>query len=129
MFIIDNIIAIGGLVTALTIIGGAVVWLRRVLKGFKNKAEQAFDAINGRDEVLHPETGEVLLESAPGIVQRVAVMEQTQHAIGESIKAIAETNSRLVGLEEQVQQGFEDIKSDKEEAHTALWQAISELKG
>lgn len=126
---LELIIKIGGVITALGIIWGFLGPGRRAYKRFKERAEQAFDAINGRDEVLHPETGEVLLESAPGIVQRVAVMEQTQHAIGESLKAIAETNDRLVALEDQMLQGFSDMRSDKEEAHAALWQAISELKG
>jgi hypothetical protein len=67
----------------------------RKAQAFANKANQVSDVLLGRPAILHPETGEVLVDETPGIGTRMAHIERWQSEAVPILKTLAETQSQL----------------------------------
>ena len=75
----------------------AVGWRRgrRVFREGRKDARAFKDAILGREEILHPDTGAVLAPAVPGIGARMATIET-------AVVEMANTHLRVDRLEERV---------------------------
>lgn len=89
------ILSAGAVVTALTAI--AIAWRKasRVAREGRKDVRAFKDAILGRDEIVHPETGKVLAPAVPGIGARMATIET-------AVVEMANTHLRVDRLEERV---------------------------
>lgn len=102
---------------AVTAIGGALALLyagwrrvrRFVLEGRKD-ARAFKDAILGRDEIIHPETGVILAPAVPGIGARMATIET-------AVVEMASTHARVDRLEVRVA-NLEEKELERAQART-----------
>lgn len=68
--------------------------LRRAGRFFR-KVNSAMDTMNGRPAILHPDTGEVLVDETPGLGLRLATMEEAIVALSQTNKAVLDLNVRV----------------------------------
>lgn len=123
----ELILSIAAAITALGIIFAFGKSMVKKTRAFKEKADSALDAINGRPEIVNPETGKVLLEAAPSIMHRVALIEEVQLQMAQSMNTIAETNDRIIQVEQSVMEAIDGFNEEKERGHAEIWEAISKL--
>ena len=83
-----------GVVTAVTVILGALVVvirrIRPVWKSLRRDFIAGRDALVGREEIVHPETGRVVVPAVPGIGTRMANVEEAIVAIARHQADIAD---------------------------------------
>lgn len=84
------------------------------------KVNEAFDTLLGRDEIRHPDTGEVLVPATPGLGRRLADMDS-------SIAQLADNDDRITRLETKFDTHVEHSRKLEElraEEATEMWKAI-----
>lgn len=89
------IVAVVGAVTTLAVV--LVKGSRRAANVFE-KVNQVSEVLLGREAIVHPETGEILAPSSPGIGTRMAMMEQWQAEAGAILLRLADTNAHIAHL-------------------------------
>lgn len=93
---------------AVAVLGGiGTLWLiarsvAKRIRGAWGKFDAAVDALVGRAEIKHPDTGEVLAEATPSLGVRLAKMDQNMEAMQLAIVHLAESNANIARLHERV---------------------------
>lgn len=122
-------------VTAGLIAAGAVGrWMVRRVRRFAAKLESAREALVGREEIRHPDTGAVLVPATPSLGQRLVGIETGQRLIEENLTSLSNTRTEMGDLTRKVgeltdQLGTHITESNELElARTkerdAMWHAI-----
>lgn len=117
------LLAVGG---AVLLLAGPVRWVVQKTRRGSSKVGAAFDALLGRPEIRHPDTGQVLAEATPGLGARLAHMEQ-------AIIDLADTRREIVRLTERFDQHLLEAASRSVSQQTlaeeqkAMWQAIEAI--
>lgn len=88
-------IAIGAIATALAALYAGWRKAKTVIREGRKDARAFKDAILGREEILHPDTGVILAPAVPGIGARMATIET-------AVVEMANTHLRVDRLEERV---------------------------
>lgn len=91
--------------------GGGVLWRRGA--GVYRRTEAMGDVLLGREAILHPETGEVVVEATPGLGVRLATMETAIAAVADSRIEMAALTIEVRELAHKV-----DVAADD---RAALW--------
>src|SRR5690606_11809705 len=86
---------ITAILRALATLSGAVVWAFRRSRAFTAKVDGGLDSLVGRPDMVHPDTGEVLVPATPGLGPRLATIEAT-------LVELAETHALLTALTARV---------------------------
>lgn len=87
-------VVVGGLVAA----GLVGRWLIRRGRRFAAKWDNAREALVGRDEIVHPDTGAVLVPATPGLGSRLAMIEDGQRLIEENLIVLSQTRAEMTDL-------------------------------
>lgn len=74
------------------------------------KVNDVSDVLLGREEIRHPETGEVLAPAAPGIGARMATMERWAEETGHVLNKLADTQAELRRTNTRVDRLSDDLR-------------------
>lgn len=111
------IVAVSAGLTTL-VVGGR--WIRKRFQRFSHKWDSAREALVGREEIRHPDTGAVLVKATPGLGQRLAHIE-------ENLTVLSDTRSEMQALTARV-----DSIASSLEQHTMesaeVWQARAQAE-
>lgn len=94
------------------------------------KVGAATDALLGRDAVLHPDTGAVLVPATPGLGVRLAGIEETQSDLTSAVATMAKTVADVAALQQQVTDLTGTVHAHMtyaEEHDRKVWDSIREL--
>lgn len=123
-------VTVGGIVAAALVLR----WLAKRVRRSWVKWDNAREALVGREAILHPDTGRVLVEATPGLGQRLSSIEEGQRLIGQTLSTLGETQAETAELNRRVgeltdQLGNHITESNKLEMERtkereAMWDAI-----
>lgn len=98
----ELITAIVGVLAILGALVAFVRWVRPKWREMKHDARAGRDALLGREAVYDSITGKEITPALPGIGQRVASLEETSAATAVALTRLADTHTRIDGLEHRV---------------------------
>lgn len=106
-----------------------IIWLRLrstgvKLRRFWSKIDSAMDTLNGRGEILHPDTGSVLVEATPGLGVRLAHIEFAIVSLSETHAALKNLTVRVDSIDTRLTDHLTDTDTAREEA-SEMWRAIA----
>lgn len=101
---------------ALAALGIIFALTRKVARKWKATASRtnlAFETLLGRDEVLHPETGVVVVEATPPLGMRFARMEEAIVKMSETTAAVSGLSVRVECLGDALTQHITDCDESR----------------
>lgn len=110
-----------------------ILWLifkkvRAKTRVVASKFNSATETILGREEILHPDTGHVIVPATPSLGQRIGGLEQTIVTLVETQTQVADLHQKVdtmsMAFHNHVNQSDESQKLRLEE-QTAMWNAIN----
>jgi len=102
----EALLSAAAVATALGVLVALGLRVERRLRAWACKGEAVAEILLGRDEIRHPETGQVLVPATPGLGLRISTIETTLQTLAEH------------------QAGMETLTTD----NARIWQAISQLR-
>ncbi|MEV6287393.1 hypothetical protein [Kribbella sp. NPDC051770] len=117
---------LGGL-TALGVVGR---WVVKRVRRFSRKVNDAADTLLGRDEIRHPDTGDVLVQATPGLGRRLASIEGALTSLSDTRSEMQALTARVDGLAASVDQHLADsaeVWSARAHAETKMWETINTI--
>ncbi len=111
-------------VTTLIIV---VRFLVRWFKKFFAKLNAATDALIGREAIIHPDTGAILVEATPSLGKRLNQMEGSIREMTEARTEIAALTSRVDSVTDKFEQHMIDVAARvnvRFEEYEDMWKAI-----
>lgn len=127
----ESILTIAAFVTAFA--AAAVVlyktmrWLGRKVVATYQKGDQAFDVLVGRPEILHPETGQVLVPATPGLGMRLATMEHAIVSLSHVHRDVTELTERVEEVAETLDTHITESAENNRlrmQEQKAMWDAV-----
>lgn len=91
-----------GVFAALGVLAVIYRWARKRTRLFRDRWSRAYDTIVGREAILHPDTGVVLVPATPGLGSRMATMETALANLSDTKSAMEELTSRVDGIEQRL---------------------------
>jgi hypothetical protein len=122
-FVKDNAALIVSVAAAIGVLAAGVRWTEKRLSRFSERWEASTDALLGREEIRHPDTGTVLVPATPGLGKRLADIEQT-------LTQLATTDDRITRLEVWKDEHLLDVmrrESERHEEAKAMWSALEAI--
>lgn len=101
-FIKDSALWLTAVAAALGVLTGAVAWWWKRGRRIAGKIDGALDALVGRPDILHPDTGEVLAPATPGLGVRLATIETALVGLAETHLAMGTLSARVESVEGRV---------------------------
>lgn len=118
------IVGVLGGFTALGVVGR---WLVRRARRFSRKVNDAADTLLGRDEIRHPDTGDVLVAATPGLGRRLASIETALTTLSDTRSEMKALTSRVDSLATSFEQHSADsaqVWQARAEEATEMWRTI-----
>lgn len=116
-------VTVGGLIAA----GLVARWVVKRVRAFASKWDNAREVLVGREEIRHPDTGRVLVPATPGLGKRIATMEDTLVALGNTRSEMQDLTTKVGELTTAFEQHINE-STVSEQARTkereAMWHAI-----
>lgn len=113
----------GGLVV-LGVIGR---WIVKRMRRWGGKLEQVREVLVGREEIRHPDSGRVLVDATPGIGMRLATIEETLVALGNTDRRLQDVGLQVGTLTDQLSQHIteaNELELARTHERDEMWQAI-----
>jgi uncharacterized protein YoxC len=116
-----------GVSAGLVILYGLLVKVRKKVRKGMAKINQAIDTLLGREAVLHPETGDVLVEATPNLGSRFARMEDAIVKMADTTTAVTALTKRVDDIAVTVSTHIRTSETEaitRHEEQKAMWDAI-----
>lgn len=105
-------------------------WARKRLQRFSHKWDSAREALVGREEIRHPDTGAVLVKATPGLGQRLAHIEENLTVLSDTrteMQALtARVDSIATSLEQHTMESAE-VWQARAQAEAKMWDTIKTI--
>ena len=96
------IIAIGGAAGVIAALWKVLRRVARAIKNFKRKISNLYDSLVGFEELIDPQTGEMVRGPIPGLNTRVSVIEHWQAQTTATLEKMANLLERQQNLEQRL---------------------------
>lgn len=118
---------LAGVLAGLAALGVMSRWAVKRARTFSRKWDSAREALVGREEILHPDSGIVLVQATPGLGQRLAKIEDNLVTLSdtrsEMAAIVARVDSLAASFDAHTTASAEVWQTRSEEAK-AMWEAI-----
>ena len=120
----ERILLTAAVVTALGVLWAVFYKSYHKIRYCIERLDSLIDSVLGADPLIDPISQTVLRPALPGICARMEAIEQWQITTAETLQHIAETQSRLVDIDQRLT----DLVEHKNSEHQRIWEAIESLQ-
>lgn len=121
------IVAIATGLTTLVVFGR---WVRKRARQFSQKWDNAREALVGREEIRHPDTGIVLVKATPGLGQRLAHIEENLTVLSDTRSEMQALTSRVDSIASSLEQHTmesAEVWAARAQAEAKMWDTIKTI--